>query len=195
MKHRRACLLACAYAISTTSGFVIPGAAAQTAGPGLVYLPSAPPPNSFSYAMELAAGNGQSLIGPSSSTIVLTTFSWENPSDQTNGATATLTLYIIYGATQSCGGRAGLTLIGRFDAKPGQTFQSEIPGGFTVKPRDPGQYWCLMGSISIQGDPSSYRLPVFGYTANLISGSLANTASAGVQAAMPGAVPLIGHQP
>ncbi|QGM44973.1 hypothetical protein [Methylocystis heyeri] len=193
MKHRRTRLLASAFSLLATSGFVIPGAAAQTAAPGVVYPPAAPPPNSFSNAMDLTPGNGQSLIGPSSSTIVLTTFSWYNPPDQTNGATATLTLYIIYGAAQNCYGRAGIAPIGRFDAKPGQTFQSAIPGGFTVKPRDPGQYWCLMGSISIQGNPSSYLQPMFGYTANLISGTTPNTASAGVQAAMPGAVQPIGH--
>ncbi|QGM44974.1 hypothetical protein [Methylocystis heyeri] len=192
MKHRRVCLLACAYAISAMSGFGLSGAAAQTAGPGLVYPPAAAP-NSFSNAMDLAAGNFQSLIGPSSSTIVLTTFSWQNPSDQTNGATATLTLFIIYSDTQSCGGLAGFAPIGRFGAKPSQTFQSAIPGGFTLKPQAPGQYWCLMGSISIQGNPSSYLQPMFGYTANLISGTAPNTASAGVQAIVPNAARPVAH--
>lgn len=193
MRYRRAFLLACAYAISATSGFSLSGAAAQTAGSGLVY-PPASTPNSFSNAFYVSTGSGLTLIGSNSSTVVLTTFSFENWYNQTNQATASLLLYINYSTAKDCSQSAGSAWLGRFDAKAGQTFQSAIPSGFTLKPPVAGQYWCLMGAVSIQGDPSSYYLPMFGYTANLISGAIPYTASPGVQA-LPSAVPPIAHSP
>jgi hypothetical protein len=193
MKNRRPRLLASAFSLVAASGLCL-SAAAQTAGPGLVY-PPATPPNSFANGFYLGQGVGITLIGPSSSTVALTSFSFENWYDQYNGATASLMLVINYSTTTDCGQSAGVAWMGRIDAKPGQSSQSAIPGGFTVKPKAPGQYWCLMGNMSIQGNPSAYYLPMFGYTANLISGTAPNTASAGVQAVVPGAEPPIGHRP
>ncbi|QGM44975.1 hypothetical protein [Methylocystis heyeri] len=191
MKHRRARLRACAFSLLAASGFGLPGASAQTAGPGLVY-PPATAPNSFFNTLYITAGNALTLIGPSSSTVVLTSFSFDNWYD--NGASAGLLLYVNYSTANDCSTSAGSTWLGRFESKPGQTYQSAVAGGVTLKPPAPGQYWCLVGYLAIQGNPSSYYVPTFGYTANLISGAVPHTATAGVQA-LPGAVPPIAHQP
>jgi hypothetical protein len=194
MNHRRARTLACTFALLAVSGFGFSGVAAQTAGPGLVY-PPATAPNSFSGAWYMGAGNSAAtLLGPSSSTVVLTTYSFENFYDQLNGAAASLLLFVTQSTASDCSGSAGGATIGRFDVKPGQVFQSVIPGGFTLKPPVPGQYWCLMAYLSLQGNPNSYYMPMFGYTANLVSGTVPHTALANAQA-LPGAIPPIAHQP
>jgi hypothetical protein len=194
MNNRRARVLACALSLLAPSGFGFSGATAQTAGPGLVY-PPATAPNSFANGFYIGPGVGITLIGSSSSTVVLTSFSFENWYDQYNGAMASLMLVINYSTTTDCSQSAGVAWMGRIDAKPGQSSQITIPGGFTLKPKAPGQYWCLMANMAIQGNPSAYYLPMFGYTANLISGTVPATASAGVQAVVPGAEPPIGHRP
>ncbi|QGM44976.1 hypothetical protein [Methylocystis heyeri] len=193
MKNRRARLLACAFSLLAASGLGLSGAAAQTASPGLGY-PPATAPNSFGNGYYAMAGGGLTFIGANSSTVALTTATFANYYDQTNGAGALLSLYVRYSTTKDCSGNAGGSALGWFETKAGQSFQSTYPGGFTLKPPAPGQYWCLMGDVSIQGNPTSYYLTMIAYTANLISGTVPSTVSAGVQA-VSGAVPPIGHLP
>jgi hypothetical protein len=194
MNYRRARLLACAFSLLAPSGFGFSGATAQTAGPGLVYPPAAAPPNSFGSAFYVVAGSGMTLIGSSTSTVVLTSATIADYYDQSNGAAVLLNLYVRYSTAKDCSGNAGTSWLGWFEAKPGQSFQSTYSGGFTLKPLAPGQYWCLMGDVLIQGNPNSYYLPMFSYTANLINGTVPSTASAGVQEVVHGAAPPIGHR-
>jgi hypothetical protein len=195
MKHLRARLLACAFALLAASGFGLSGAAAQTASPGLVY-PPATAPNSFFATLFVSPSASQTLIGPTSSTVVLTSYSFDNWFDQNNGAAASGNLYVYYSNASDCSANAGYAWLARFEAKPGQTYHSAIPGGVTLKPPAPGQYWCLIAATYIQGNPSTYYIPALGYTANLISGSVPpHTATANAQESLPGAVPPIAHRP
>jgi hypothetical protein len=160
----------CAPALLTALVCPVSDAAAQAPGinaaPGVVN----PAPNSFFGAVAVSVANRLQLLGPSGSTAVLNYLSFANHFTQRNGSAAAIYVYFNQSSTADCGNSEGYSVIGLFEAQPGQTFQTTFPSGITLKPASAGHYWCLMGSVSISGNPGYYAAPIFGYAGYVVNG-------------------------
>ncbi|QGM44971.1 hypothetical protein [Methylocystis heyeri] len=143
-------------------------AAAQGVNPAPGIINS--PPNSFFGAVAVSVANRLQLLGPSGSTAVLNYLTFANHFTQRNEATAAIYVYFNQSSAADCGNSEGYSVIGLFEAQPGQTFQTTFPSGITLKPAAPGHYWCLMGSVSIAGNPGYYAAPIFGYAGYVLNG-------------------------
>jgi hypothetical protein len=159
-----------AYAPALLISFISGIACAPASETGGIVLSPATPPNSFFGAFGVPQGPSQILLGPSGATVVLNFISFANDFNQTGNAPASLYLYYYQTETADCGSLVNFAAIGLYQAYPGQTFQATFPTGLTLKPAATGQYWCLKGTVSVKGNPSSYTNPVFGYAGYIVSG-------------------------
>jgi hypothetical protein len=147
----------------------IAAADAQTASPGLVYPPSTAP-NSFFGSVDIKPGVTAIFLGPSSSTVVLNSFSFSNDFAQTNGAAASIRVQFHQSAAAADCATFLINGVGGYEAAAGQTLQIDFPTGLTLKPAAAGQFWCLTGYVQIKGNPGSYVWPTINYAGYVVSG-------------------------
>lgn len=132
----------------------------------------APPRVPFAGFIFATAGLTTTLIGPSNSTAVLTSFTLGNNYDQTNGGHASAFFSITQSTTNSCSGDAGSQVFSKYYAAAGQSFQATYPGGFVLKPDARGHWWCLTAFVSVQGNPGTYFIPELSWIGYVERGTL-----------------------
>jgi hypothetical protein len=110
------------------------------------------------------------LIGASKATVALTRLEMDNPYDQTSSAQARLTLSQRGGNATTCNG--DFRTIGTYTADAGETVAANMASPIVLKPLVSNTVWCLMASLTIEGNPSSITAPTVGYSGYVVSGTL-----------------------
>lgn len=189
---RRACALSpvtCWFALAVVLGGAVSATAAtvQIQGPGgeiadvdrsgALSTTAVPAPARVPFAgfIFTVTDFTRTLIGPSTSTAVLTSFTLGNNSDQTNGGHASVLLSITQSTTNSCSGDVNNLVVTKYYAAAGQSFQATYPGGLVLKPDARGHWWCLTAIPQVQGDPGTYYLPELSWIGYVERGTLTAT--------------------
>jgi hypothetical protein len=133
------------------------------------------------------------LIGASKATVALTRFEMDNPFDQTGSAQARLVLSQRAGNATACNG--DFRPIGTYTADAGETVAANMESPIVLKPLVNNTVWCLMASLTIQGNPSSVTLPTAAYSGYVVSGALGSLPGpvAAGSAAVKGEAPRLGR--
>jgi hypothetical protein len=65
-----------------------------------------------------------------------------------------MTTLSIAHASSSAGCASGsATIVAAYDLAAGTSFQAVFPAGLVLKPTGAGDYWCLLGLATIEGNP------------------------------------------
>ncbi len=131
---------------------------------------AASPSQSF-YGSVTTPRGVTTVIGPTASTLALTSLSFDNFYDQINGASTGVSLWATISSAANCTGNVSGFLIGRFQARAGETQHLTFAAPALMQPRVPGQYLCLTANVLGPTGASALAAPMVNYSGYVVSGS------------------------
>ena len=148
-------------AVNSNGDLQVGGAVAQTA-----------PKGSFFGFQTAVSGSVSMMIERNKATVALTRMAFENPFDQTNGAT--VRFIVIQGITTGsvCDGSGAFNIVGTYEVPAGQSVVDTTGAPIVLKPPAAGSFWCLFVQSAIQGSPATESTPFVSFSGYTVSGSL-----------------------
>ena len=112
------------------------------------------------------------MIERNKATVALTRMAFEDPFDQTNGATVRFIVIQAVANGDVCDGSGAFNIVGTYEAAVGQSVIDEPSAPIVLKPPAAGEFWCLLVSTAINGNPTTRSTPFVSFSGYTVSGTL-----------------------